>query len=181
MERSKQIERTSEIVTKLNGAKCGDVSHNLQKLESFLCSQKVSVLKLEEDTKKNIQSATLELRDAISKNEKIKSEIEEIQKISISINEEIAASREEMARVTTKEDQRTQMRIDLISERNYIKKSIEDLKNSENRKKLDYSNHVQDCIEAHKLRLKQLMSDDSSDFAELIDEEVGVHLLLHNV
>lgn len=136
MERSKQIERTSEIVTKLNGAKCGDVSHNLQKLvislslifinnkESFLCSQKVSVLKLEEDTKKNIQSATLELRDAISKNEKIKSEIEEIQKISISINEEIAASREEMARVTTKEDQRTQMRIDLISERNYIKKSV---------------------------------------------------------
>ncbi|KAK1933096.1 hypothetical protein X943_002155 [Babesia divergens] len=96
------------------------------------------------------------------------------------LNGEVARLRDELDQVTSKEDGRVQMKVDLINERDYINKSIEELKINNRDRKAMYTNQIRDQIEAHKLRLKLLKSDDSSDLVEIIDEETKNSNILLN-
>ncbi|CDR97397.1 hypothetical protein, conserved [Babesia bigemina] len=104
-------------------------------------------------------------------NENLTKDLDEARKLCTKVNEDIARLKEEVDQLTCKEDGRGQMRLDLLKEHEYIKKTIDELNAQEEQHKVEYNKQIEDQIEAQKARLKQLKSEDCPELLEIIEEE----------
>ncbi|GFE53519.1 hypothetical protein BaOVIS_009230 [Babesia ovis] len=144
---------------------------DIRKMAYEMQRQLNQLQKLESKTSEEITKASMELSDLKQSQMALTKQVETAEITCAMLNKEIASLREQVNHITSKDDDRKKMIADLIKEQEYIGKMIDDLKVEEEKVKNDYNKQIQDQIEAHKLKLKFLKTDNCSDLSEIIEEE----------